>query len=55
MTEDPRLYAIARKVTDEVMGTGTYNAVNDPYKALMADVGDDLLAQDGDGDEPTGG
>lgn len=46
MTEDPRLYAIARKVTDEVLGKGTYDKINHPYKTGMADKGDAMRVND---------
>lgn len=40
--EDLRLYAIARKVTDEVCGAGSYDSLNPRLKEL-ADAGDALI------------
>jgi hypothetical protein len=46
VNEDPRMFAIARKVTDEVLGAGTYDELNHPSKIEKADQGDRLLAED---------
>jgi hypothetical protein len=44
--DDPRLYALARQVTDEVLGAGTYDQINHPSLSEMADLGDEILALD---------
>jgi hypothetical protein len=46
MAEDPRMYALARQVTDEVLGAGSYDQINHPSLSEMADLGDEILALD---------
>jgi hypothetical protein len=45
-TEDLRLYAIARQVTDAECGPGTYARSNHPWFTSAADAGDVLLASE---------